>query len=257
MMKKYGMKTSKWRAYSDLAWVESTTRPEEYVEETELFSKVIKEHSKIEARTLLHLGCGAGINDYTFKRHFKVAGVDISEDMLEIARKLNPEVTYLYGDMRTIRLRECFDAVAIPDSIGYMTTPEDLRSAIITAYKHLKPGGVLLIVANIKEDFKENNFVYTDSKENVEITIFENNYVPDPRGTTYEATLIYLIRRKGKLEIYTDRHIIGLFKLETWLELLKGGGFEVKQMKLEHSYDRFILGKSEYPLLMFVCSKPL
>jgi len=40
----------------------------------------------------------------------------------------------------------------------------------------LKPGGVLLIVANIKEEFRENNFVYTGSKGDVEVTIFENNY---------------------------------------------------------------------------------
>lgn len=252
------MKTTKWHAYSDIAWTESIIAPPEgYVEETELFSKVIKEYSKIEVRTLLHLGCGAGGNDYTFKRHFKITGVDISEDMLEIARDLNPEVDYLYGDMRTVRLRECFDAIAIPDSIGYMTTVEDLRSAIVAAYKHLKPGGVLLITGNIKEEFKENNFVYTGSRGDVEITIFENNYIPDPNGATYEATLIYLIRHKGKLEIYTDCHMIGLFNLETWLEILKEIGLEVKQMKLEHSYDRFIFGEGKYPLLMFICSKPL
>jgi len=258
LMKEDGMKTTKWCAYSNLAWTESiVTPPEEYGEETELFNKVIKENSKIEARTLFHLGCGAGGNDYTFKKHFKVTGVDISEDMLEIARKLNPEVTYLYGDMRTIRLKECFDAVAIPDSIGYMTTVEDLRSAILTAYKHLKPGGVLLIVANIRAEFKENNFVYTGSKGDVEITVFENNYIPDTTGTTYEGTFIYLIRRKGKLEIHTDYHIIGLFKLETWLDLLKEVRFEVKQMTVEHLYDRFIFGEGKYPITMFVCTKSL
>jgi len=62
-------------------------------------------------------------------------------------------VTYIYDDMRSIELRECFDAVAIPDSIGYMTTLEDLRSAVLTAYMHLKPGGVLLIIASIAEQF--------------------------------------------------------------------------------------------------------
>lgn len=257
-MKRKSVKTTKWRMYGDLAWIESiTTSPEEYVEETALFSKAIKEHSKIEIKTLLHLGCGAGINDYTFKRHFKVTGVDISENMLENARKLNPEVVYLHGDMRTIKLGESFDAVAIPDSIGYMTTLKDLRRAIITAYKHLKPGGVLLIMANIAEQFKQNNFVYTGFKGDVEITLFENNYIPDRSGTTYEATLIFLIRRKGKLEIHTDRHTIGLFKLKTWLDLLKELEFEVKQIKMEHLYDRFILGEGEYPLLMFVCTKPL
>ena len=53
------MKKTKWRMYSDFAWTEHIIAPpEDYVEETNLFNKVIKEHAKIEARTLLHLGCG-------------------------------------------------------------------------------------------------------------------------------------------------------------------------------------------------------
>jgi SAM-dependent methyltransferase len=209
-------------------------------------------------RTLLHLGCGAGGNDYTFKKHYMVTGVDISENMLEIARRLNPEVVYHCGDMRTIVLGECFDAVAVPDSIGYMTSEEDLQSAIMTAQKHLKPGGVLLIVASIAEQFSPNNFVYTGSREDIDITVFENNYIPEPTGTTYEAALVYLIRHKGKLKIHTDRHTVGIFKLETWLDLLKRAGFDnVNQINMNNAYDRFIAGDGKYPLLMFVCSKHL
>jgi SAM-dependent methyltransferase len=87
------------RLYSDLAWTWPIISPvEDYIEETELFGKLIKEHSTIEVKTLLHLGCGGGHNDYTFKKHFKVTSVDISEDMLALAKKLNPEVNYQYGD---------------------------------------------------------------------------------------------------------------------------------------------------------------
>jgi SAM-dependent methyltransferase len=249
----------KWRAYSELAWTEPIiAQPDDYAKDTELFSNVIKEHSKIEVKTLLHLGCGAGGNDYTFKEYFKLTGVDVSENMLEIARRINPEAVYYHGDMRTIELGECFDAVAVPDSIGYMTTEKELRRAIVTGQNHLKPGGVLLIVANIREEFRENNFVYTGSKGDLEITVFENNHIPNPAGTTYEATFIYLIRRRGKLEIHTDCHTMGIFKLETWLDLLKEMGFDdVNQIKMEHSYDRFLLGEGKYPLLMLVCGKLL
>ena len=252
------MKKSKWRAYYDLAWTESIiTAPEDYAEQTKLFVKVIKENSRIEARTLLHLGCGAGGNDYTFKRHFQVTGVDMSKDMLEIATKLNPKVTYICGDMRRMELRECFDAVAIPDSIGHITMVADLKKTIMTASSHLKPGGVLLIVAHISEEFRENNFVYTGSKGDLEITIFENNYILKPIGTAYEATVVYLIRRQGKLEIHSDSCNIGLFPLATWLSLLNEAGLEVNQIKLEHSYDRYILGEGKYLLQMFICRKPL
>ena len=252
------MTQTKWLAYNDLAWTDLIiTSPEECREETEYFVKAIRDHSQIEVQTLLHLGCGAGIYDYTFKRHFNVTGVDMSEGMLDIARTLNPEITYLCHDMQSIALKERFDAVAIPDSIGYLITERALRNTIKTAYEHLKPGGVLVIVALVHEDFQENNFVYTGSREEVEVTIFENNYVYESHQTTYEATLVYLIRRKGELEIFTDRHTLGLFPSATWFSLLADAGLEVKQMKMEHAYDRFISGDGAYPLRVFVCTQPL
>jgi SAM-dependent methyltransferase len=243
------------RLYGDLAWTWPIISPvEDYIEETELFSKLIREHSKIAVKALLHLGCGGGHNDYTFKKYFKITSVDISEDMLTLAKKLNPEVNYQYGDMRTIHLEERFDAVTILDSINYIKTVEDLQRIFITAYEHLKPGGVFItLMEQIAGQFKRNNTTCsTHSKGNVEITFIENYYDPDPTDTNYEATFIYLIRVGGKLEVHSDRHLCGIFKLETWLKLLKEIGFKVIQKKFEHS--TFIKGES-YPIL--ICIKPL
>ena len=243
------------RLYGDLAWTWPIISPVgNYIEETELFSKLIKEHSRIEVKTLLHLGCGGGHNDYVFKKHFKVTSVDISEGMLTLAKKLNPEVSYQYGDMRTIQLEEKYDAVTILDSINYIKTVEDLQSTFVTTYEHLKPGGVFLtFVEQIAGQFKQNNTTFsTHSQSDVEITFIENDYDPDPTDTSYEATFIYLIRVGGKLEVHTDRHLCGIFKLKTWLKLLKEVGFKVIQNKLEHS--TFIKGEF-HPIL--ICIKPL
>ena len=240
--------------YGELAWVWPViSPPEEYVEETELFSGVLKRHSWPSPRTLLHLGCGAGHNDWTFKKHFTVTGVDISEEMLALAGKLNPEAAYHSGDMRTVRLGEVFDAVVILDSINYMTTEEDLGRAFATAWEHVKPGGVFLTcVEQIGEQFPQN---YTSCSEhrkgNVEVTFIENYYDPDPGDTSYEATMVYLIRRAGDLDIRTDRHLCGVFPMETRLRLLRDTGFEVQQIKFEHS--TFTEG-DYYPLL--VCTRP-
>ena len=248
---------TKWLAYNELAWTDHIIAPpDEYAKETEPLVNAIKEHSVNEVKTLLHLGCGAGGNDYIFKRYYQVTGIDISEKMLEIARDLNPETVYHHGDMRTIELGGLFDVVVVPESIDYMITENELYSAIMTAQKHLKPGGLFLVVANIAERFSQNNFVYTGSRDDIEITLFENNYIPSYPGPTYEATLIYLIRRKGKMEIYNDRHVLGLFKLETWLDLLKKAGFDtINRISMDHAYDRFIVGEGKYPRSMFVCRK--
>jgi len=238
------------RLYDDLAWTwPIISPPQDYVEEAELFARVIREHAKIEVRTLLDLGCGGGHNDYTLKKHFQITGIDISEAMLGLARKLNPEVTYLVGDMRSARLERVFDAVMLHDSINYMTTVQDLRAAFVTAFTHLKPGGVLVtFVEQTPERFEQNKTTFdVRARDDVEITFIENWYDPDPSDTTYENTFIYLIRRKGQLEIHTDRHLGGIFPLETWLTLLNEIGFEVRQTKFEHS--DFAPGEY-YPMLV-------
>jgi len=252
------MERSRWVAYGDLAWTDTVvSSPEEARQDTEYFVELIRSNSQIEVKTLLHLGCGAGFNDFTFKREFDVTGVDVSEGMLEIARKLNPQVRYIRGDMRNLSLDETFDSVAIPDSIGYMTTESDLQEAISTANGHLKPGGVLLIVALVGEDFMENNFVYAGSKGDLEVTIFENNHLSGSNPAMYEAALVYLIRRQCELEVICDRHEQGLFPSTTWLSLLEDLGLEVRQKVMEDSYDDFILGDGRYRLRVFICRKPL
>ena len=201
------------------------------------------------------MASGTGLD--TFKKHFQVTGVDISEDMLSLAKELNPEIEYIHGDMRTIDLGRKFDAVAIPDSIDYMKTKTDLEKLIRTANNHLNPGGVLLIVAHPKETFKENNFVYTGEKGDIEITVFENNHILNSAKTKYEAIFIYLIRQNCQLKIYSDRHVIGLFSKETWFNLFKDKKLQTKDIPLENSYDEYILGDTDYPQSIFVCVKPL
>ncbi len=251
------MENCNWISYNELAWVDPIIAPpENFVRETEFLCRLIREHAQIEPGTLLHLGSGAGINDYTLKRHFQVTGVDISDGMLETARKINPEVDYYKGDMRTFDPGKKFDAVACMEAIGYMLTLEDTRRAVSTAFRHLNRGGVFIFTALVKEDFKANNFVYTGSKGDIEITLFENNYRPNPESAIYEATMIYLIRRRGELEIYTDRHHGSLFSLDTWTGLLKEFGFAIKTNKITDTYSPYLLGEGSYPIRVFTCVKP-
>jgi len=243
-------------AYEKLAWVDTILgNPRDVSDEAALYCSTIRKHSKTAPRTLLHLGCGAGFHDHAFKKHFQVTGVDISRGMLKIARKLNPKIDYRRGDMRTVRLGKQFDAVIIPESIGYMTTLSDLRKAIRTARLHLKPTGVLLVVGHVQEEFRENNFAYSGSKGNCHVTVFENNHILDSSKSCYEATIVYLIRRNGRLTIHSDRHRIGLFKATAWNSLLKSEGFIVRKMRMDHLYDRFLLENGKYKQTVFICVK--
>jgi SAM-dependent methyltransferase len=241
------------RLYHDLSWIwPIVSPPEDYIEETEIFCRIIKEEAKIAVRSLFHMGCGGGRNDFTFKKHFEVTGVDISEKMLELAKELNPESEYLLGDMRTIRLGRTFDCIAVLDSIDYMKNEEELGQLFRTAYEHLKPGGVFLtIVEESRERFKQNRTISsTHSRGKTQVTFIENSFDPNPDDDHFEMTFIYLVRDNSDLEIHTDSHIWGLFKMDTWRRLLETTGFDVQELKFAHS--TFL--EDEF-LPMFVCLK--
>jgi ubiquinone/menaquinone biosynthesis C-methylase UbiE len=244
---------SSWIAYNELAWTEDVLAdPSDYGSEVEVYVELIKRHSLHPPGTLLHLGSGAGGLDANFKRHFAVTGVDISRGMLDKARLRHPDVEYIEGDMRTVRLGREFDAVAIPDSIDYMASLPELRMAIGTAVAHLKPGGVLLVVGKTREIFSDNNFAYTGEQDDLHVTLLENNYINFYRPDTYEATLVYLIRRRGDLAIHTECHVLGLFSQETWEEVFAEAGLTLREADLHGIYDRYLLSGSEYPLKLFI-----
>ncbi|MBU7032383.1 MAG: class I SAM-dependent methyltransferase [Theionarchaea archaeon] len=241
------------RLYDDLSWIWPLISPvQEYREETDLVSALIRENSLIEPHTLLHLGCGGGHNDFTFKKYFSVTGIDLSPHMLNLARTLNPEVEYFQDDMRTVQLESVFDAVVILDSITYMKTPEELYQAFHTAYEHLREGGIFITFAEeLKDLFVQNTTHITERvREPFEIIFIENMYDPDPEDTTFECTFLYLIRENGKLSIESDHHLLGIFPHAIWMKTLEEVGFSIEEKKLHLS-----TFPEEFSLPLFICTK--
>lgn len=222
------------RLYGDLAWLwPIISPPQDYVEETSYFAELIRAHSRPTVRTLLNLGCGGGHHDFGLKKYFEVTGVDLNEAMLKLARDLNPEVAYVQGDMRRVRLGRTFDAVTIFDSINYMLTPGDLGRAFTTASLHLRSGGVLLTyVEETPQGFEQNRtHCSTHTCEGVSVVFLENLFDPDPSDTTYEAIFVYLIRRGRRPRFEVDHHRCGVFPLDTWLGLLAKAGLRTSVLK--------------------------
>lgn len=242
-----------WMAYDELAWTDDILAPPETYEEEALFYvEAIINRISAQNVTMLHLGCGAGGHDFHFKEHFFVTGADISEGMLALAKERNPEATYVTGDMRTIDLNRKFDVVVIPDSITYMTTLGDLKKTIVNAARHLKNEGILLVVAHMKEDFRENNFAYSGEKGNIHITVFENNHIVS--DSTYEAAIIYLIRQEVELSIHHEVHTLGLFSYDQWMAVFGECRLKIDEMNMDHLYDQYLLEDGEYRLKMFIGS---
>ena len=219
------------------AWFHALTAPEEYAEEAEIYRREFLAASRIPVREVLELGSGGGNNASHLKHHFQLTLVDLSPDMLAISRGLNPECEHLQGDMRTVRLDRLFDAVFVHDAVMYMTSPDDLRQVIETAYEHCKPGGVALFVPDcVKQTFRPGTDHGGHDREGRSMRYLEWNWDPDPDDTTFIADFAYLLRQPdGSVRCEYERHTLGLFPRLDWLRLLEETGFTTQIRPFDHS----------------------
>jgi hypothetical protein len=139
------------------------------------------------------------------------------------------------------------------DGISYMTSRADLAAALQNAFRHLDPGGVMVVTPDVTtENFRQNRTTCTPASEDtkpdgIDVVFVENTYDPDPTDEHYETTMVFLIREQGKLRVETDVHTLGLFPLDTWRQLLKDAGFVIHEERFAEDQDSY---------LTFACIKP-
>ena len=100
----------------------------------------------MEGKCVLDLGCGFGehCKEYVNRGAAKVVGIDISEKMLEVARKENsdPKITYLHMAMEDLgELEGKFDVVISSLAFHYV---EDFSGVLKNIYALMNPGGKLI-----------------------------------------------------------------------------------------------------------------
>jgi hypothetical protein len=147
--------------------------------------------------------------------------------MIEASRRINPECEHLVGDMRTLRLEREFDAVFVHDAVMYLTTEDDLRKAMATAFAHCRPRGVVLFAPDcVKETFRPSTDHGGSDGGGRALRYLEWTWDPDPDDATYVTDYVYVLREgQGEVRVVHDRHVEGVFPRATWLRALAETGF--------------------------------
>ncbi|GGK42448.1 hypothetical protein GCM10008955_40250 [Deinococcus malanensis] len=215
--------------YTQLApWWPLISPPGEYEEEA-AFSATMLRTARHPVRDVLELGSGGGHNAVHLKAHFRLTLVDLSAQMLELSRQLNPECQHQQGDMRSIRLDRTFDAVFVHDAVDYMTSEQDLRLAMETAFMHCRPGGVAVFLPDqTRETFEPGSSCGgTDGPDGRGVRYLEWNWDPDPSDTRVQTEYAFVLRKAdGSVRAVHETHHLGLFRREEWLAWLDEVGFE-------------------------------
>ncbi len=226
------------RFYAELAdWWPLLSAAEDYAEEAAFYERALIDACQLPPQTLLELGSGGGNNASFLKRRFSMTLVDRAPGMLRVSRALNPECEHVQGDMRTVRLGREFDAVFVHDAVVYMTTEDDLRRAIETAFVHCRPGGAALFAPDhVRETFKPSSDHGGHDDGPRGLRYLEWTWDPDPRDSSYLVDYAFLLRdADGTVRVEHDRHTEGLFSRSDWLRLLTAAGFVPRVLPFDHS----------------------
>lgn len=235
------LKGSSARLYDEFAsWWPLLSTPADYAEEAAFFRDTLMMAGAAPPRTLLELGSGGGNNASHLKAHFQMTLVDRAPGMLTVSRQLNPECEHVEGDMRTVRLGRSFDAVFVHDAIMSMTTEQELREAIETAFVHCRSGGIALFVPDcLRETFQPKTSHGGHDGTDRALRYLQWTWDPDPDDTAFVVDFSYLLRKTDDtVRVEHDRHVNGLFPRAEWLRLLSNVGFAPRI--LVDSYDREI-----------------
>ncbi len=140
-----------------------------YADWADFAERMIESYSDVEVKLILDAACGTGSMTLELaSRGYDMTGVDLSGDMLSVARERAAEagrssdILFLCQDLSELELYGTVDAcVCTLDSINHITDGEALASFFDLLHRcYLMPGGLLIF--DINTPYKFENF-YKDS----------------------------------------------------------------------------------------------
>lgn len=197
---------------------------------------VIEQLSKYKFKgiSFLDLGCGTGELSVRFsQKGFNVTGVDLSADMLAVARRKTEElglsIPYYQQDMAELEGLGSFDLIGVfCDSLNYLQSEEQVKRTFSKAAHHLKEDGILFFdvhsIYKINEVFM--NQTFTLNGEHLAY-IWDSFPGEHPNSIEHELSFFVHDEQSGKYDRFDELHQQRTFSIEQYRDWLEKSGFEI------------------------------
>jgi len=203
-----------------------------YRKEANRIKALISKHKKSHGNELLDVACGTGHHLKYLRDRYSCTGVDVSEELLDIAKKNVKGVAFERADMTKLKLGQKFDVITcLFSSIGYVKTYSKLKTTIQSFARHLKTEGVLIIEPWFTKRAYRIGSPHMTTYGGKDVKIARLN-VSKIRGNVSVMDMHYLIAERDKdVKHFVDRHELGLFEVDKTLRIMKDAGLQARFLK--------------------------
>ncbi len=199
----------------------------DYAAETQKIHALIENHKKSQGNTLLEVACGTGMHASHLSKYYQIEGLDLDPEMLSVARQKHPDIPFHQADMLDFDLKRQFDILTcLFSSIGYAKTTLRLNQAIQTMARHLVAGGLLLLEPWFTPEQWHAGKVSGMFIEEPNLKIARMN-ISEVNGTLSFFDFHYMVGTPEGINYFTERHELGLFTDQEYLEAFRLAGLEV------------------------------
>lgn len=207
-------------------WYDTIYGFKDYAAEAELVRALVRQH-RPAARRLLDVACGTGEHLRHLKATFEVEGIDISPDMLAVARAKLPGVPLQQADMRDFDLGRAFDAViCLFSAVGHLTDEAELEGAMHCIARHLEPGGVCLIEPWLAPEAYTPGGVHSLFVDRPDVKLARIN-LSLLSGRTCVFDMHHLVGTPEGVEHFVEHLELTLFPLDSYRQALAASGMAV------------------------------
>lgn len=124
-----------------------------------LVSNVINIYN-LNIHSALDVACGTGIlASELHNMNFEVCGVDLSEDMINVAKENTTGIEFKVANMIEFNFDKKFDLITCSfDSLNYLTNDADVEKTLKNIFNHLNDNGVFIFDINTPVLYEEQHF---------------------------------------------------------------------------------------------------
>jgi cyclopropane fatty-acyl-phospholipid synthase-like methyltransferase len=208
----------------------------DYESESKVVEHIIRQFEQKPSKTLLDVGCGTGEHLKYLSQSFQCKGIDISTEMIKIARAKVADAEFEIADMVDFDLGEKSDVITcLFSSIGYVQTFRNLVRTLANFRNHLNTGGLTLVVPWVfKKDFqKEIVSIDTYEDDRMRLVRMGTSKLAKSRWLVY---FHYLIGTDGEIKHAHEVHKMLAADYEDYLRAFSLAGYSKPQFLKENQW---------------------